>query len=122
MATYPALRTAILREIFLVTHGSLLRSVLLKEIAEKLAIPQADADACALHLMQQGLLNYLRDDPAGNGKVTLTHNGIEEAERMTQSLIHRFPSEHPYWYGLIIAVGTLVLGKIIDVLYRAITL
>jgi len=52
---------------------------------------------------------------------TITMQGIEEAEQMERSVVDRFPTEHPYWFGVVVAVGATVLSKIADFLYAAVT-
>jgi hypothetical protein len=116
MPNYQTLRRVILRELYARTGGNLMTCVWLNELARALSLEQADADAASLHLAQKGLVTYSRDT-TGDGGLSMTIHGVEEAEKMTRPFLQRWPSEHPVLFGSLMAVLTgLIVGGIIKYL------
>jgi hypothetical protein len=115
MESQKALRVRALVELYRQSGGDIEKKIAVGDLAKGL---KADEDAVRIvvnHLQQQFLAFGESDF------VQITVLGIEDAELMEQPLVTRFPRDHPYWFGLFIAIGTIVLNKVVDLIFKSLT-
>jgi DNA-binding MarR family transcriptional regulator len=125
MPSQARLRKTVLMDIYRQSGGDIERHINVAEMAESLAMPAKELVVIIGQLEAKTLARFgvkIRDHPEFKRyTVMITMHGIEEAEKMEQPLLRRWPSEHPVLLATLSSIGTgivmLVLGKLLNIIF-----
>jgi DNA-binding MarR family transcriptional regulator len=125
MASHPLLRRKALLEIHRRSGGDTERRIKIVELAQELNLPANDVVVTARQLEGKEWVRFSArtlDPEFTHWSITMTIRGIEEAERMQQPVLRRWPSEHPVVFGLFMSVITglvmLFAGRFVDRFFK----